>query len=145
MSPIARHMSARDWAILLVLSVLWGGSFFFIDVAVESVSPFTLVFLRAFVAAYRGEAPLHLDYGAPKAKVGDYMRNESRFRVIERADPARFKKFVQDSEEAARRRYEVYQQLAGIKVAPAEAAAAVTAPVSADGAGDAPAAPKENA
>src|SRR5262249_55020390 len=24
----------------------------------------------------KGEPPLHLDYGAPKAKVGDYMRNE---------------------------------------------------------------------
>ena len=34
-----------------------------------------------------GEPPLHLDYGRPKAKVGDYMRNESRFRMIERADP----------------------------------------------------------
>jgi pyruvate-ferredoxin/flavodoxin oxidoreductase len=76
----------------------------------------------------RGEAPLHLDYAAPKAKVGDYMKNESRFRVIERADPARYKKFVEDSEEAARRRYSVYQQLAGIKVPPAEAAAAAAAP-----------------
>ena len=56
------------------------------------------------------------------------MRNESRFRVIERADPARYKQFVADSEEAARRRYSVYQQLAGIKVAPAEAAAAAAAP-----------------
>jgi hypothetical protein len=48
------------------------------------------------------------------------MRNESRFRMIERADPARYKKFLEDSEEAARRRYVVYQQLAGIKVPPAE-------------------------
>jgi pyruvate-ferredoxin/flavodoxin oxidoreductase len=70
-----------------------------------------------------GEAPLHLDYGAPKAKVGDYMRNESRFRMVERADPARFRKFLEDAEEAARRRYSVYQQLAGIRVPPAEAAA----------------------
>ena len=68
----------------------------------------------------KGEPPLHLDYAAPKAKVGDYMRNESRFRMIERADPERYKKFVQDSEEAARRRFLVYQQLAGISVPPAE-------------------------
>ncbi len=64
----------------------------------------------------KGEPPLHLDYAAPKAKVADYMRNESRFRTIERADPARYKRFVEESESAARRRYAVYQQLAGITV-----------------------------
>jgi pyruvate-ferredoxin/flavodoxin oxidoreductase len=64
----------------------------------------------------QGEAPLNLDYGPPKAKVADYMRNESRFRMIERADPARFKSFLEDSQAAAERRYLVYQQLAGIKV-----------------------------
>jgi pyruvate-ferredoxin/flavodoxin oxidoreductase len=69
---------------------------------------------------YRGEPPLHLDYGAPKGSVGDYMRNESRFRMVERADPERYKKFVADSQEAARRRYIVYQQLAGISVPPPE-------------------------
>jgi len=73
---------------------------------------------------YRGEAPLHLDYAAPKGSVGDYMRNESRFRMVERADPERYKKFVADSQEAARRRYLVYQQLAGISVPPPEPEAA---------------------
>jgi pyruvate-ferredoxin/flavodoxin oxidoreductase len=64
----------------------------------------------------KGEPPLNLDYGAPKGKVADYMRNESRFRTIERADPARYKRFLEESESAARRRYSVYQQLAGITV-----------------------------
>jgi pyruvate-ferredoxin/flavodoxin oxidoreductase len=64
----------------------------------------------------KGEPPLHLDYGPPKAKVADYMRNESRFRMIERADPARFKHFLEESQAAAQRRYAVYQQLAGITV-----------------------------
>jgi pyruvate-ferredoxin/flavodoxin oxidoreductase len=64
----------------------------------------------------KGEPPLHLDYGPPKAKVADYMRNESRFRMVERADPARYKAFVADSQAAAERRYAVYQQLAGITV-----------------------------
>jgi pyruvate-ferredoxin/flavodoxin oxidoreductase len=64
----------------------------------------------------KGEPPLHLDYGPPKAKVADYMKNESRFRMIERADPARYKKFLEDAQAAAERRYAVYQQLAGIKV-----------------------------
>jgi pyruvate-ferredoxin/flavodoxin oxidoreductase len=64
----------------------------------------------------KGAPPLHLDYGPPKAKVADYMRNESRFRMIERADPARFKHFLEEAQAAAERRYAVYKQLAGITV-----------------------------
>jgi pyruvate-ferredoxin/flavodoxin oxidoreductase len=64
----------------------------------------------------KGEPPLNLDYGPPKAKVADYMRNESRFRMIERSDPARYKHFVDESQAAAERRYLVYQQLAGMSV-----------------------------
>jgi pyruvate-ferredoxin/flavodoxin oxidoreductase len=69
----------------------------------------------------KGEAPLHLDYGKPKAKVEDYLRNESRFRMVERADPARYKMFVQESQAAAERRYSVYEQLSGMKVPAFEA------------------------
>jgi pyruvate-ferredoxin/flavodoxin oxidoreductase len=68
----------------------------------------------------KGEPPLNLDYGPPKAKAGDYMRNESRFRMIERADPKRFKAFLAEAEAQAQRRYSIYQQLAGIKVDPFE-------------------------
>ena len=39
-------MSAREWALLLLLSVLWGGSFFFSKVAVAALPPLTIVFLR---------------------------------------------------------------------------------------------------
>ena len=70
----------------------------------------------------KGEAPLHLDYNAPKAKVADYMRNESRFRMVERANPAQYKAFVEESQKAAERRFLVYSQLAGIKVPAFEAA-----------------------
>ena len=63
-----------------------------------------------------GEPPLKLDYGPPKVRVADYLRNESRFRMIERADPARYKAFLKESQAAAERRYAVYEQLAGIKV-----------------------------
>jgi pyruvate-ferredoxin/flavodoxin oxidoreductase len=64
----------------------------------------------------RGEPPMHLDYGPPKPIVAEYMRNESRFRVLERSDPTRFKGFLKEAQEAARRRYAMYQQLAGITV-----------------------------
>jgi pyruvate-ferredoxin/flavodoxin oxidoreductase len=68
-----------------------------------------------------GEPPMHLDYGPPRARVADYMRNESRFRVVERSDPARFKMFLKQATEDAQKRYSVYQQLAGITVPKAEA------------------------
>lgn len=44
-------MSGRDWAILLILSVLWGGSFFFIEIALPTVAPLTLVLIRVALAA----------------------------------------------------------------------------------------------
>lgn len=44
-------MNRADWAILLVLSVLWGGSFFFIEIAIGTVAPFTLVLIRVALAA----------------------------------------------------------------------------------------------
>jgi pyruvate-ferredoxin/flavodoxin oxidoreductase len=69
----------------------------------------------------RGEPPMRLDYGPPKPLVAEYMRNESRFRVVERTDPARFKGFLRDAQEAARQRYAIYQQLAGITVPRLEA------------------------
>jgi pyruvate-ferredoxin/flavodoxin oxidoreductase len=70
----------------------------------------------------KGEPPLHLDYGPPRVKVADYLRNESRFRMVERADPARYKAFVEESQAAAERRYALYSQLAGITVPAFEAA-----------------------
>jgi len=45
------HMSRADWAILLILSVLWGGSFFFIGIAIHSIAPLTLVLLRVSLAS----------------------------------------------------------------------------------------------
>ncbi len=81
------------------------------------------VSLRSAADSQGRAAALHLDYGPPKAKVADYLRNESRFRMVERADPARYKAFVAESTAAAQRRYSVYSQLAGIKVPAFEAAA----------------------
>ena len=48
---INQRMGARDWAMLLLLSFLWGGSFFFISVAVSELPPFTLVTMRVGLAA----------------------------------------------------------------------------------------------
>ncbi len=44
-------MGRGEWFLLGVLSVLWGGSFFFAKVALVSVPPLTLVFARVSIAA----------------------------------------------------------------------------------------------
>ncbi|SJZ47514.1 Permease of the drug/metabolite transporter (DMT) superfamily [Enhydrobacter aerosaccus] len=44
-------MSLRIWGLLLLLSVLWGGSFFFAKVAVRELPPLTVVFGRVALAA----------------------------------------------------------------------------------------------
>jgi len=44
-------MGGAEWAMLLVLAVLWGGSFFFNGVAVRELPSLTLVWLRVAVAA----------------------------------------------------------------------------------------------
>ncbi len=44
-------MGRREWAMLLALAALWGGSFFFNAVAVRELPSFTLVWLRVAVAA----------------------------------------------------------------------------------------------
>ena len=36
-------MGMREWMLLILLSVLWGGSFFFVGVAVNGLPPFTIV------------------------------------------------------------------------------------------------------
>lgn len=45
------RITPGDWARLLVLSILWGGSFFFVGVAVRDLPPFTIVFVRVALAA----------------------------------------------------------------------------------------------
>ncbi len=45
------QMTAKDIFALIVLSILWGGSFFFIEVLVELLPPLTIVTLRVFLAA----------------------------------------------------------------------------------------------
>jgi len=50
-STMKHRMNFQDWSLLLACSFLWGGSFFFIEVALRGLPPFTLVFLRVGLAA----------------------------------------------------------------------------------------------
>jgi drug/metabolite transporter (DMT)-like permease len=51
MPPSDDRIDARDWSLLALLSVLWGGSFFFNGVVLRELPPFTVVFLRVAIAA----------------------------------------------------------------------------------------------
>jgi drug/metabolite transporter (DMT)-like permease len=52
MAPtINRSMNLLEWVQLLCLSVLWGGSFFFTEIAIKELPPLTIVVLRVGLAA----------------------------------------------------------------------------------------------
>lgn len=55
-APRALVLTPRDWGMLVTLSVLWGGSFFFAKIALAEIPPLTLVALRVAIAA----AALHV-------------------------------------------------------------------------------------
>jgi drug/metabolite transporter (DMT)-like permease len=51
-APVIRTvMNSRDWLILGILAVIWGGAFLFIGIAVKHVPPLTYVWLRLTIAA----------------------------------------------------------------------------------------------
>ena len=47
----AKTLDRTDWALLVLLSVLWGGAYFFAGVAVRELPPLTVVLLRVSLAA----------------------------------------------------------------------------------------------
>ncbi|NVJ55620.1 MAG: DMT family transporter [Vibrionaceae bacterium] len=50
-ASINHAMTPKVWAMLVLLSILWGGSFFFVGVAVNELPPLTIVTLRVGIAA----------------------------------------------------------------------------------------------
>ena len=49
--PVNKTMNPLEWGLLLTLSILWGGSFFFYGVAVRELPTFTIVAGRVCLAA----------------------------------------------------------------------------------------------
>lgn len=45
------RMGALEWALLIALSIIWGGSFLFVGIAVSALPTFTIVLLRVAIAA----------------------------------------------------------------------------------------------
>jgi pyruvate-ferredoxin/flavodoxin oxidoreductase len=71
-----------------------------------------------------GEPPLTIDVPPGKASVADYMRNETRFRMVEKIDPERFRRLAVAAREQAARRVALYEQLARIVFPVSDKAAA---------------------
>jgi len=59
-----------------------------------------------------GEPPLTIDAPGGKIRVTEYMKNETRFRMVEKIDPERFRRFARQAQLGAERRMAVYKHLA---------------------------------
>jgi pyruvate-ferredoxin/flavodoxin oxidoreductase len=74
--------------------------------------------------AAEGVPLLQLDSPPPKVDILDYMRNESRFRMVEKQDPERFRRLVDQARRVTRERETVYRYLAGLNAPAPEGAKA---------------------
>ena len=50
-APVSSHINFHIWAMLVVLSILWGTSFIFTEIALEDIRPLTIATLRVSGAA----------------------------------------------------------------------------------------------
>lgn len=48
---VNRVMGIKEWGLIIILSILWGGSFFFVGVAVKEMPPLTIVLCRVALAS----------------------------------------------------------------------------------------------
>lgn len=48
---VNRVMGITEWGLIVILSILWGGSFFFVGVAVKELTLLTIVWCRVALAA----------------------------------------------------------------------------------------------
>jgi pyruvate-ferredoxin/flavodoxin oxidoreductase len=61
--------------------------------------------------AAEGQPALVFDSAAPKKDVGALMAEETRFRIAQNADPARYAHLVEEAQARIRRKFELYQKL----------------------------------
>ena len=45
-ATINQILGFQEWGLIIILSILWGGSFFFVGVAVKEMPPLTIVLCR---------------------------------------------------------------------------------------------------
>jgi drug/metabolite transporter (DMT)-like permease len=88
-----RAMTASEWGLLLLLSLFWGSSFFYIGVAVKELPPFTIVAARLTIAAtllwlaapFTGLSPVRLWAQAPALAALGVLNNVVPFSLIVRS------------------------------------------------------------
>jgi pyruvate-ferredoxin/flavodoxin oxidoreductase len=95
--------------------------------------------------ADEGKSPMQLDSAPAKAPLSNYVRNETRFRMVEQQNPERYKMLMADAQEQANRRFALYESLAKVMGPKPAAPAAAAAPAKdGNGNGEKPAAPAPN-
>ncbi len=60
----------------------------------------------------KGESPLQMDSPAPKIDLGAYVRNETRYRMVEQAHPEHFKHLLAAAQREVINRYAAHENLA---------------------------------
>jgi pyruvate-ferredoxin/flavodoxin oxidoreductase len=58
-----------------------------------------------------GESPLKLDSGSPKLELSEFVGQETRFRQVEAANPAGYKKLMDQAQKDIREKYALYEHL----------------------------------
>jgi pyruvate-ferredoxin/flavodoxin oxidoreductase len=59
-----------------------------------------------------GEGPLQMDSAAPKIELGTYVRNETRYRMVEQQNPEHFKHLLAMAQREVTNRFATYENLA---------------------------------
>jgi pyruvate-ferredoxin/flavodoxin oxidoreductase len=62
----------------------------------------------------QGHPPLVIDLAPGRTRAAEYMRNETRFSMVEKIDPLRFRRLATAAQEQALRRIALYEQLSHI-------------------------------
>ncbi len=55
---------------------------------------------------------MKLDSAAPKADIGQFMRNETRFRMVEQMNADRYRELLKSAKQAAGAKFALYELLA---------------------------------
>jgi pyruvate-ferredoxin/flavodoxin oxidoreductase len=72
--------------------------------------------------ASAGQPAMQLDSSAPKGHIGQFVKNETRFRMVEQQNAERFKEMMDTASREIGARYAMYEQLSRVGAAPVAAA-----------------------
>jgi pyruvate-ferredoxin/flavodoxin oxidoreductase len=63
----------------------------------------------------QGLSPLQLDSKEPTISIGQFMENETRFKIAKRVNPERYEALVKEAEAQVKRKYAYYKHLTQFK------------------------------